>query len=396
MSPNVRLLRWISFFSEFRVYGPFAVIYYAQVVGSYTLAMSVFAAAAVTSALMELPSGLLSDGIGRKPTLLLGSFCSVAGVVLLALAQDASLLLLGGMLGGVASALFSGNNDALLYESLALTGQQDTFHHEFGGVASMAHLALSVAALVGGIAGIWSIQLVIWLSVPPMALAFVLALMIEEPRLGKLPLPNLRNADRPSPRAWSDFVTALRHVSAHPRLVLLMLAQAMGSGIGEARFQFRPAFFGTLWPLWALGVLHAAGDLIASAGFRFSGRIIDRFGHLRVLIAGNLFGQAAGLLGVWLANVLSPVIMTATSFTYGASTTAQEHLLQMNFTDEQRATLRSLAAVAASLFMAVVSVGLGWVGDAFDARTALGLGLLMQLVVLPVYIVLFKAEGRAA
>ena len=142
MSPNVGLLRWISFFSEFRVYGPFAVIYYAQVAGSYTLAMSVFAAAAVTSALMELPSGLLSDGIGRKPTLLLGSFCSVAGVVLLALAQDASLLLLGGMLGGVASALFSGNNDALLYESLALTGQQDTFHHEYGGIASMAHFGV--------------------------------------------------------------------------------------------------------------------------------------------------------------------------------------------------------------------------------------------------------------
>ena len=46
--------------------------------------------------------------------------------------------------------------------------------------------------------------------------------------------------------------------------------------------------------------------------------------------------------------------------------------------------------------MAVVSVGLGFVGDAFDARTALALGLLMQLVVLPVYIVLFRAEGRAA
>lgn len=97
--------------------------------------MSVFSIGMVSSALLEIPTGIFSDKIGRKKTILLGSISSVVFIFIYAMATSYQMLLMGAVIAGFSRSLFSGNNEALLHDSLKENGIEKNF------LTTMARLA---------------------------------------------------------------------------------------------------------------------------------------------------------------------------------------------------------------------------------------------------------------
>ena len=118
MHRNIKLLTWFNFFTDFKLYAPIAILYFTQITGSFALGMSIFSIAYVTSAIFEVPTGVLSDYIGRKRTVVFGALCSVLCVTLYAIGGSYWMLTLGALLQGLSRAFYSGNNDALLHDTL--------------------------------------------------------------------------------------------------------------------------------------------------------------------------------------------------------------------------------------------------------------------------------------
>ena len=106
---NIKLLTWFNFCLDFRLYDAVAIIYFAHVTGSYALGLTVFSIASVSSALFEVPTGVFSDLIGRKMTLLLGAIFSTLAVVFYAVGGSFWVLALGSLFNGLSFALFSGS-----------------------------------------------------------------------------------------------------------------------------------------------------------------------------------------------------------------------------------------------------------------------------------------------
>ena len=80
MHKNIKLLALFNFFTDFHLFSAILIIYFAQVTGSYALGMSLFSVAMVSSALFEVPTGVFSDYIGRKKTMILGAMCAVLSI----------------------------------------------------------------------------------------------------------------------------------------------------------------------------------------------------------------------------------------------------------------------------------------------------------------------------
>ena len=74
---NIRLLGWFNFCNDFRIYGPVLVVYFAQVTGSYAEAVLILAIAKIASSLFELPTGVFSDYVGRRKTMLTGQVANI-------------------------------------------------------------------------------------------------------------------------------------------------------------------------------------------------------------------------------------------------------------------------------------------------------------------------------
>jgi MFS family permease len=185
MSPlslrNIRLLAMFNFCVDFRLYGPVLIIYFAHVTGSYLLATAVLSLTMLSSAAFEIPTGVLSDRFGRVRVVVAGAAASSVAVALYASAHDAAVLALGALAEGLSRALYNGNNDALLYETLAEERREADYAEYSGRVTGMFQLALAISALAGGFVAAWSLRAAVWISVAPQIAATVIAMQMREP-----------------------------------------------------------------------------------------------------------------------------------------------------------------------------------------------------------------------
>jgi len=80
-------LALFNFFTDFNLYGEILVLYFVKLTASYMLEMNLFSIIMISSAVFELPTGIFSDFIGRKKTMMLGAVCSVLLIIFTQLEQ---------------------------------------------------------------------------------------------------------------------------------------------------------------------------------------------------------------------------------------------------------------------------------------------------------------------
>ena len=142
---------------------------------------------------------------------------------------------------------------------------------------------------------------------------------------------------------------------------------------------------------------HGAGNLAASVGFFVSGAALRRWGGLGVLTRGLIIDRVAGIAALAYPTSISPALLVVpSSLTYGPEVVATDVLSQQEFTDEQRATLGSMASLLGSLGFGVASIGVGWAADQLGAAAALLLVQVVMLTPLFFYWRIFRGESRLA
>jgi MFS family permease len=381
---NIRLLSWFNFWAEFRLYAPIAILYYAQVSGSYALAMSIFSITMLAQSLFEVPTGIFSDMIGRKRTVVYGAVASVVAILFYAVGGTYVALVVGAIFEGLGRSFYSGNNDALLYDTVAEMEQRETFQEHLGKTSSMTQFALAISAVVGSLIAAFSFQVVFWLSVVPMVLALLVSLRLVEPA----------RTMKTSSNVYAHLTSALRNFRGNARLRTLSVASVLGYAIGESSWLFRSAFIASLWPVWAIGIAQMIGNATAAVSFYFAGRLLRRFGEFRLLIGGMIISQAVNLFGLLVVTVFSPALMALISCFYGVDTVAKQSLIQREFTDEQRSTMGSLNSFAGSLVFAVFSFLLGALADRIGVIPALIFAALLSLIPGVLYWQVLRPRGE--
>jgi MFS family permease len=333
--------------------------------------MSVFSIASLVQLLADIPTGLLADRFGRRPVITFGSAVSLLFTLCYAFGGSYPALVAGAVLEGLARALFSGTDTALLYESLAEAKVEARYGAVLGRISAAEPVAFAAAALAGGlIAARWSVQLAFWLTLIPQVIALLVSVFLHEPaRTG-----GQQSQQRPS------LQRALRLFAGKPRLRLLVAGAAWREALGESSFQLRVVFFQQLWPLWALGIAQTITNVASAVSFYLAGPVITRFGAVRVLIADSILGRIVVVPALLLPSVASPALLSLTSLTYGTGEVATGSLLQSEFSDRERATLGSINSLAINLAFAAGAVALGLLADHIGIVAAL---VAAQLLLLP-------------
>ena len=360
MKRNIYLIAAHNFLIDFRLFAPIAVLYFAKVSGSYALAMSVFSAMFLSAALFEIPTGVLSDRLGRKWTLVIGTVAILLGMVLYALAHSYIFLLAGAVLEGFSRALYSGNNNALLHDTLEQMGEKDAYHRFLGKVSSLFQIAAAIAAIIGGLLASISFELVMWLSVIPQVINVVTCLFVIEPKKISVNEGNI----------FKDLPLAIKHLNRNKKVRRLSFARMVFDGLGDSAFEFQVTFYSLLWPTWALGIARAIANTSGAISFWISGALIDRFKAFPLLIGEAITIPVIKSLAVIFPTPASPAVMASGSILYGSASIAGESLLQKEYTDTQRATLGSLISFGGSIINAITSLGIGLIADKWGIVTA--------------------------
>lgn len=367
---NVKLLYIINFFTDFVLFAPVAIIYFEKVTGSYALGMSIFSVAYFSSALFEIPTGVVSDMVGRKVTVILGALNSFICLLLYAIAGNYSVLFIGAIFQGLSRSFYSGNNNALLYDSLKEENKEDRYHFYLGKTSSMFQAALAIASLLGGFMAAISLSLVMWVSVIPQIFTLLASFLLKEPK---------KTYDKNEANIYSHLGEALSEFRKNLKLRLLTGSSVIGFSLGESAFFLRSAFVNTLWPLWAVGISYTLSHIGGALSYWFSGKIIDKYKPLKILNFAVIYGRIVNFIALFFPNVISPALMSSTSLTFGITGVAENSLLQKEFTDKQRATMGSMNSFAGNIAFGVSSLLLGVIADNLGVVKAL---ILIQILLL--------------
>jgi len=381
---NIRYISWHNFLLDFRFYDPILILYFTKIAGSYSGGMAVYSIIFLCSAVFEVPTGIFSDLIGRRNTLILGSIATLFSVFFYAIANTYSILVLGAILEGLARSFYSGNNDSLLHDSLRENKLVNDYIHHKGITDSSSQLALAIVAIIGGLIAFFSFKLVLWLSILPAILGLLVSFKIIEPGL----------ITKEKGDIFSHLKEALLLFWKNKKLRLLSLGGMIGFAQSESGYQFRSAFYQTLWPIWAIGIVKALGNLGASASFYWAGRIVKKFGEFQTVLISKVYSISTNIISTLFPSIISPVLMSSNSLFYGSGSTASNSLKQREYSNEQRATMASLDSLGGSIMFAIVSYSIGLVAD--KLTPAKGLLYLQVLAAISTFITfyLFRKESK--
>jgi hypothetical protein len=247
----------------------------------------------------------------------------------------------------------------------------------------MFQIALAISAALAAVVllGFGMRQLFV-LSLIPQTIGLAVAFLFHEPA---------QHDRRFETNIFSHLSEAFAAFAHNARLRELSIASILGFAVGEANHMFYPAFFALLWPSWALGVAGFITHGLATLGFRAAGRLVRRFGELRVLLWSSVASKAFLLSALVVPNVTSPAVSSLASLLFGPNVIAQGSLMQKGFTDAQRATMASLIAFGGNLLFAVAVYALGALADRVGPRYALLTAEILAISVTLLYWRLYRS-----
>jgi len=379
MYRNIKLLALFNFFTDLKFHSAVLVLYFAHVTGSYALAMSLFSVTMASSALFEVPTGIFSDLIGRKKTVMAGALFATLSAIFFAIGGNYWILCIGAIFEGISRSWYSGNNEALLHDSVSEMNNSKSYAHYLGKTSAMFQLALMMGAVIGSILAQWSFALIMWLSVIPQILCVILSFFLIDPSRFIKGKTNI----------FSHIKISALHLWNNKKLRFLSIQNILSYSIGESSFNFSAAFIATLWPIWAIGFSKMISYGGSALSFWFSGKFIRRVGEYNILIIANIYTRIANFISYGLPTLFSPVLMASSSIFYGATSVAKSSLMQKEYTQEQRATLESMNSFFGNISFALFSPLLGVIADTFGPAKAL---IFVQVCMLSVLAINFKLK----
>ena len=332
----------------------------------------------VISMCCEIPSGMLSDMIGRRKTLILSGVVSAAGSFCMIATDCFWVILIAMGLNAFSYNLVSGTREALTYDSLLEGGAEERYlkvssiqENIYLGIFAMTNLLSVVTVALG-------YRKAYFISIVQGILSSFVAMRLSEVNVGrekkkeKLTCADIR---RELILYTGQSLGVLKKNPSVCRRMLLGGLVAAGCYVVNMMMQEHLVSCG-LKAGW-IGVPLLFISIFSMVGAALAGKT-EQVQLKKLMIVGSL---AAGLF----IAVSSSTVIVISVFAAGMAHGAEEVLMlriesenQKVFSSEIRATMVSVSSMMYSIFMVIVSPLTGWAVEKLSIETAFaGLGILV-------------------
>lgn len=272
--------------------------------------------AALTFAL-EVPSGILADRFGRKALLCIGAFFCTFEFAALIFSGEIGWFIVSTFGAAIGNACISGTKNALLYDTLTVLNRQSEFEAILGRMKAIGLAAALLAGLAGGaLSEVFEFRLHYLLSAACMVLAFLVTLLLKEPR-------RTGSSGVQTAHAREIVKSALQFFRSH----ISVLFMALGASIIAIAVEYADEFWQVYlhdvgFPLKFFGFASAAFSLISIPGALAAPALLRRLSHKQAAVLASIltclfilfaalvrtgFGMIGILLALFLLALMEPV-----------------------------------------------------------------------------------------
>ena len=312
----------------------------------------------LTAVIFEIPTGVLSDRIGRKKTLILGGFTMSVGCGFFLLGGAVQSFVYFGaanFFAALSMTLISGCDSAYLYDLMASQKVLDKYP-AVEGKSTACKLAGNV---IGGVAGFWIASVSIEWTFAVTGVVTLGASVIA----ACLPEPKIVSRARLQAHVTDSFRIVRRsRVIISVLLYSLFLFPLLRVGI------FLDPPHAALHGIRAeyLGLAFALKDLISVLGSYNAGRIIKRFGSASILVVLPVLASLAFLLQGVLHGKWCYLFYLVPALTLGLFSPVIRIMINQAVRDStKRATVLSVEGMFRRMGYAFFSPFIGWMLDMY-------------------------------
>ena len=220
----------------------------------FAIIMSVFA---FTTLILEVPTGVLADLLGKKKTLLISRLMYVFEIIIIAFFNGFWPFLIAKVISGIGVSLGSGTNESLIYDSLKKLKIEKNYKKVLGKKLFISNLSMAFTFIIGAYLFTLSPKLPAIVSLFPITLGLILTFFLTEPNK---PSKKLTMND-----SWKHLKEGLNLFFKNPYLkYFALLTLAVGSAI-NMMLSFSSAYFtNILIPISLIGVVAFTRQIIVA------------------------------------------------------------------------------------------------------------------------------------
>lgn len=366
----------------------------------------VYAVQGLVVLFLELPTGGLSDSLGRRPVLILASLVGLLSLGTLYFADSLPMFAAALFLQGVFRALDSGPLEAWYVDATLAADPEARIEQGLAAGSSVLSMAIAGGALLsGGLAALDPFD-----AIEILALPLLVALVLTVVNLGAivLLLTEIRRAR--GVRAIASSVAAVPGVIREGLRLLRSSNVLLALVLVELFWGFSMVTFESFFPIRlseVLGDTESAAALMGpvSSGAWFASAagaagIAVVSGRLGIARSAAVLRVLQGLSIVAMGIIAGPIgVVTAylaCYVTHGASNPMHMTLLHRQVDGPHRTTVLSMNSMVSQPAGAIGAIVLAALADGTSLTTAMVVGGIACAVAAPLYIPAWRAERRRA
>jgi MFS family permease len=354
---------------------PIILLYYQDKIGltfqDFLIGEAVFAAVLLS---FEVPTGWLSDKWSRKGTLIIGFIFWILGYVLLLLSNSFWDAMSAHAALGLAVALTSGTNSALVYDTLLELGEEDQFSRIEGKKFAFGIYGTAGASVIGGVMYSYNIHLPIIADIGTFLIGITAIACVIEPQ---------RHKSLGQKHPIRDMLETIHFtLKGHVDVAGIVIVTAILFSATKVISRGQLAYFEYvgLDPIW-FGIVIAFGALLGGACGQFGHIIEARYKdrHILMVLWGAII--ATLLIAGYTTSLYAIPLLSMGLLGYGFGHPRVQSAINKRVSSERRAAILSTANMMVNMLFIPVIFTVGYISDSYHIGTTfivLGLWVLIS------------------
>jgi MFS family permease len=392
-----------GFLKNQRFFDPFLMLFFLEKNLLYVQIGVLYSIKMITRAILEIPTGVIADALGRRGTMIFSYTSYIFSFLLYYFSGSYFFLIMASFVFGVGDAFRTGTHKAMIFEYLKYKSWEDQKVHYYGHTRSWSQVGSAVSSLIAAIIVFHSGRYtdIFLFTLIPYAIGLVLLASYPKILEGSGVKKPEQSVAEVFKKVLHEIFTSFKDLKALKIIINLSSFSGYYLAIKDYLQPVLQTFI-TAVPVLLfmdnkkrealiIGTVYFILYFMTSRAAKYSGRSAEKFSNLLkplnlILICGLITGILAGLFYKFNIIIISVILFIAIHIFENLRRPMAVAYASEKFNDRILASVLSIESQAQSLIAALFAVLLGFIADFISIEFSFIIISLFLLFTTPLYL----------
>ena len=379
---NIWKLYTGSFLREAIFFIPIMVPFFSGLGFSMEKIFILEAAYAAMLVLLEIPSGYFADLYGRKRSIIIGSLFEFLGITIFVFSGSFVGFLIGEIIIGIGASFCSGAEEAMVYETLLESGEEEHYKKIQGDIFFYARVASTVSNVAGAFLAAVFLRLPFYATLVPWGLWVLINFTLIEPKQYEKEFETWKHFKRICKESFVD----------NKKLRYFLIYAAIPPGFFLMSFWLYQNYMGFAGlPIFYFGIVIAAMNIFSGLGSKYAKELEEKLTPKVSLIIIPIAGILVWVIFASFKSLWLLPLMFITGTLWGFVAPIINDFIHRIVSSDRRATVLSIRSFLTRGIFLLLAPFLGWVADIYTIQSAFLVAAIILFVLAAISLATLRA-----